>query len=275
MSNAKYDSKQIPVDYCTEKLVGDLNMSVFPYEPGRVAGYNAQLGLIVLQSDETLEYELRRILPEDGVALYTARIPSERQVSTDGLARLADSLTNTAALLPPELRYKVVGYGCTSGTAVIGAEAVAEQIKAGCQTAAVTEPLTALLSACYRKGIGRLAILSPYVEDVSATLRQRLHFAGIETPQFGSFNEASETAVANISAGSVAAAATVLFNRGGCEAIFISCTNLQTLEVIAHIEKQCGCPVWSSNLVLGWHMLKTAGLKARRPEIGTLLHELC
>jgi len=249
-------------------------MSVFPYELGRPAGYNAQLGLIVLQSDETLEYELRKILPEDGVALYTARIPSAQDVSTDSLARMAASLKNTAALLPPELQYKVVGYGCTSGTAVIGAEAIADQVKAGCQTADVTEPLTALISACHEKGVRRLAILSPYVEDVSATLRQRLRNAGIETPQFGSFNESNETAVAHISAGSVAAGATALFQRGGCEAIFISCTNLQTLDVITEIEKRCSCPVWSSNLVLGWHMLKIASLKARNPEKGTLLHDV-
>ena len=249
-------------------------MSVFPYESGRPVGYNAQLGLIVLQSDETLEYELRKILPEDGVALYTARIPSAQQVSSDSLATMAASLKNTAALLPPELQYKVVGYGCTSGTAVIGAEAVADQVKAGCHTADVTEPLTALISACHEKGVRRLAILSPYVEDVSATLRQRLRNAGIETPQFGSFNESNETAVAHISADSVATGATALFQRGGCEAIFISCTNLQTLDVITEIEKQCNCPVWSSNLVLGWHMLKTAGLKARSPEKGTLLHDV-
>ena len=250
-------------------------MSVFPYERGRAAGYNAQLGLIVLQSDETLEYELRRILPEDGVALYTARIPSAQKVSTDSLAEMATSLTNTAALLPPELRYKVVGYGCTSGTAVIGAKVVANQIKAACHAETVTEPLTALISTCHEKGVGRLAVLSPYVEDVSAMLRQRLRSAGIETPQFGSFNEANESTVAHISAGSVAAAATALFQRGGCEAIFISCTNLQTLDVIAEIEKQCSCPVWSSNLILGWHMLKKAGLEARNPDIGTLLRELC
>ena len=249
-------------------------MSVFTYETGRPVGYNAQLGLIVLQSDETLEYELRQILPEDGVALYTARIPSAQQVSKDSLARMADSLKKTAALLPPELRYKVVGYGCTSGTAVIGAKTVSKQVIAGCHTAAVTEPLTALISACREKGIRRLAVLSPYVEAVSTTLRQRLFTAGIETPQFGSFNEANETAVAHISSGSVAAAATALFQCGGCEAIFISCTNLQTLDVISKIEQQCSCPVWSSNLVLGWHMLKTAGLKTRSPEKGTLLHDI-
>ena len=248
-------------------------MSTFPYELGPAAGYNAQLGLIVLQSDETLEYELRRILPEDGVALYSARIPSAQKVSTKSLAGMAASLTNTAALLPPDLRFKVVGYGCTSGTAVIGAKAVADQIKAGCCTAAVTEPLTALISSCNEKGVKRLAVLSPYVEDVSATLRQRLRSAGIETPQFGSFNEANETAVAHISAGSVYAAATALLKRGGCEAIFISCTNLQTFDVIAEIEKQCNCPVWSSNLVLGWNMLRIAGLKSRNPQLGTLLYD--
>ena len=80
-------------------------MSVFPYEHGRPVGYNAQMGLIVLQSDETLEYELRRIFPEDGVALYTARIPSAQQVSTNSLAEMASSLTNTARLLPPKLNY--------------------------------------------------------------------------------------------------------------------------------------------------------------------------
>ena len=249
-------------------------MSVFPYEHGHPVGYNAQMGLIVLQSDETLEYELRRIFPEDGVALYTARIPSAEQVSTNSLAEMASSLTNTATLLPPKLNYKVVGYGCTSGAAVIGAEAVSDQIKAGCHTAAVTEPLTALISACQENGVRRLAILSPYVEDVSETLRQRLRSAGVETPQFGSFNEENETAVAHISGNSVLAAATVLFQRGGCDAIFISCTNLQTLDIITEIEKQCSCPVWSSNLVLGWHMLKKAGLKARSPEAGTLLHDV-
>ena len=83
-------------------------MSVFPYEHGRPVGYNAQMGLIVLQSDETLEYELRRIFPEDGVALYTARIPSAQQVSTNSLAEMASSLTNTATLLPPKLNLSLI-----------------------------------------------------------------------------------------------------------------------------------------------------------------------
>jgi maleate isomerase len=107
---------------------------------------------------------------------------------------------------------------------------------------------------------------------VSAQLRTRLGDAGIQTPQFGSFNEASETKVAHIAPESVLEAAVSLYQRGGCEAIFLSCTNLQTLDVLAEIEARCGCRVFSSNLVLAWHMLTLAGLAPRDKNIASLLH---
>ena len=246
-------------------------MANFAYKLGPPIGHKARLGLVVLQSDETLEYDLRRLLPEQGVALYTSRVPSGAEVSTDSLAKMGSSLTHSAQLLPPEIVFDAVGYGCTSGTAVIGAEKIASLIGAGCRTSRVTEPLTALIAACTKFRIQRLALLSPYVEEVSARLRYRLADAGIETPQFGSFNEASETKVAHISAESLIDAATQLFQRGGCEAIFLSCTNLQTLDVIAEIEARCGCPVWSSNLVLGWHMMQQAHLEPRSAHLASLL----
>ena len=246
-------------------------MANFDYKLGPPIGHKARLGLIVLQSDETLEYDLRRLLPEQGVALYTSRVPSGAEVSTDSLAKMGSSLTHSAQLLPPTLTFDTVGYGCTSGTAVIGAEKIASLIRAGCHTAQVTEPLTALIAACTKFRIQRLALLSPYVEEVSARLRYRLAEAAIDTPQFGSFNEACETKVAHIAPDSVIDAATQLFQRGGCQAIFLSCTNLQTLDVIAEIEARCGCPVWSSNLVLGWHMMQQADLVPRSPTLASLL----
>lgn len=246
-------------------------MASFAYKSGPPIGHKARLGVVVLQSDETLEYDLRRLLPEQGIALYTTRVPSGAEVSTDSLAKMSNSLTHSAKLLPPDIAFDAVGYGCTSGTAVIGAEKIASLIRAGCRTSQVTEPLTALIAACTKFRVQRLALLSPYIEEVSAQLRHRLVDAGIETPQFGSFNEASETKVAHIAPDSVIDAATQLFQRGGCEAIFLSCTNLQTLDVIAEIEARCGCPVWSSNLVLGWHMMQQAHLATRSATLASLL----
>ncbi len=245
--------------------------TTFPYNIGQTVGHRARLGLIVLQSDETLEYDLRRILPEDGVALYTSRVPSGTIVTTETLAEMEQSLTYTAGLLPTETSYDVVGYGCTSGTAVIGSNKIASLIKDGCMTAQVTEPVSALIAACRELNVSRLAFLSPYIEDVSTRLRARLDDAGILSPQFGSFNEAGEANVARIDQASVVSAATALYARGGCDGIFLSCTNLQTLDVIAEIEDQCDCPVLSSNLVLGWHMMKQVALASRSSQLASLL----
>ena len=249
-----------------------VSMADFPYKIGTGVGKKARLGVVVLQSDETLEYDLRRLLPENRVALYTTRIASAAEVSTASLAGMQGALSQSASLLPPETALDVVGYGCTSGTAVIGAENIASLIKTGCRTSHATEPLSALIAACQASKIGKLAFLSPYVASVSAQLRTRLGDAGIQTPQFGSFNEASETKVAHIAPESVLEAAVSLYQRGGCEAIFLSCTNLQTLDVLAEIEARCGCRVFSSNLVLAWHMLTLAGLAPRDKNIASLLH---
>jgi maleate isomerase len=226
---------------------------------------------VVLQSDETIEYDLRRIIPDDGVGIYTSRVPNATEVTSETLGEMAKTLTHSASLLPPAAAYDIVGYGCTSASAVIGTGRIAALIKDGCRTGRVTEPVSALIAACEVLGLKRLAILTPYIEEVSATLRQRLGEAGVETPQFGSFNEVDDTIVAQIDGASVIAAATDIYSRGGCDGIFMSCTNLQTLDVIAEIEKECGCPVLSSNLALGWHMMSCTGLKSRAPEIASLL----
>jgi len=239
----------------------------FDYQLGPPVGYRACLGLIVLQSDETLEYELRQMLPASGVGLYTTRIKSAPSVSHDTLAAMRGELPAAASLLPTALEYACVGYGCTSGTSVIGAKQVNQIITENCAAQAVTEPVSALLAACERLGVSRLAFLSPYVEDVSFALRRTIAGAGITTDIFGSFNEASETKVAHIDRHSIIAAAQALYDSKKCDAIFISCTNLQTLDVICEIEQTCGCPVLSSNLVLGWHMMLHAALLPA-PHIG-------
>jgi maleate isomerase len=243
----------------------------FPYRAGASVAHRARLGLVVLQSDETLEYDLRRLLPDDGVAVHISRVPNSSEVTSATLKEMAKSLTHAASLLPGAEAYNVVGYGCTSASAVIGTERIAALIKDGCRTGAITEPVSALIAACRALGLRRLAFLTPYIEEVSATLRERLAEADIETPQFGSFNESDDAVVARIDSASVIAAATELHGRGGCDGIFMSCTNLQTLDLIAGIEEQCGCPVLSSNLVLGWHMMSCAGLRSPRPETASLL----
>jgi len=232
----------------------------YPYVLSDPTGIKATLGLIVLQADETLENDLRALFPSADIALHFTRVPSAPEVHSDTLLQMKNHLGGAAGLFPDATRFDVVGYGCTSGTAVIGAPVVSAVVQGGCTTRAVTQPVSALVAACGHMGVRRLALLSPYVAEVSGRLRQVLAEAGIETPVFGSFDEAREDRVARIDAHSIHAAACDLTAQGGVDALFMSCTNLRTLGVIDRIEADTGLPVLSSNQVLAWHMAKQAGI---------------
>jgi len=56
------------------------------------------------------------------------------------------------------------------------------------------------------------------------------------------------------------------------EGIFLSCTNLHTVEVIAGLEKKLGKPVFSSNTATLWFMLKRIGYKHAVEEYGSLFN---
>ena len=232
----------------------------FPYALGQPVGARANMGLITLQADETIEYDMRRLMPQEGVGFYVSRIPSAPDVTAETLAQMEQDLPAAAGLLPNPIDFDVVGYGCTSGTSVIGPARIAELIRRHCRTKQVSDPLTALIAACHAMQIKRLAVLSPYIEDVSKTLRRRLLEAHIETPLFGSFEEPLETNVARISHNSVVEAACALWSDQSVDALFLSCTNLQTFEAIPAIEAVINAPVLSSNQVLAWHMQSLSGL---------------
>jgi maleate isomerase len=214
------------------------------------------IGLAVLQTDETLEGDMRRLIPDD-IDVYVSRVPSGTTVSSDTLAGMAGVLTHAVGLFPPGLSIDAIGYGCTSGTAEIGPAKIAELVHAGVQTTSVTEPVSALIAACQAQDIARIGLISPYVAEVSAKLRDVLATHGITVTSFASFDEPLERNVVRIDPASIHAAAVGL--QGDFDAVFLSCTNLRTLDVLGPISKEIGKPVLSSNQVLADHLLNLIG----------------
>ncbi|MFT5067239.1 MAG: maleate isomerase [Yoonia sp.] len=230
------------------------------------------MGLIVLQSDETIEQDFRRIFGHDPL-IYVTRVPTATKVTRDTLQQMADTLPAAASLFAEPTQFSVVGYGCTSGTAQIGADNIARLVREGCTTPQVTQPVSGLLAACEALGIKRLGFLSPYVEEVSAHLVTVLETNGVSCPVFGSFEESCETVVAHISPQSTYDAAMALAAKGGIDALFLSCTNLRTLDIIERLEAETGLPVLSSNQVLAWHMAKLSGIDLATVRFGRLFEE--
>ena len=87
-----------------------------------------QLGVVVLQADETLEPDLRRLIGAEAEVLVT-RIPSGTEVTPDTLAAMEAHLAGAAALLPAGARFSALAYACTSGAAQIGPEGVADILR--------------------------------------------------------------------------------------------------------------------------------------------------
>ncbi len=226
--------------------------------PHGLAPPPVRVGLVVLQADETLEQDLRRLIAP-GLEYLVTRVPSGEEVTPDTLAAMEAHLTAATALLPRGARFAALAYACTSGAAQIGPARVAELLQRAAEAPAVTDPVTALIAACRHLGLRRLALLSPYTAVVSDRLRHVLDGAGIATPVFGSFEVAEEARVVRIDAPSIIAAAETLAARGGIDGLFLSCTNLRALPVIDLLEARLGLPVLSSNSVLAWHLSRLAG----------------
>lgn len=212
------------------------------------------LGLIVLSTDETVEPEFRRYFADHPSPIYVSRIPSGLEVTTDTLSAMETALPASADLLPKARPYPVVGYGCTSASSVIGSERVEEMVRQSCETDYVTNPLRAATACAQNLGISRLALLSPYIEQVNEPLRAAFSANGIQMEHFATFGEREEAKVVRISHRSVVDAAIQLGSDSGVEGVFLSCTNLRTIDAIPIIEAAIGKPVLSSNQSLAWHM---------------------
>ena len=235
-------------------------MTAFPYTLTGPIGTRATLGLIVLQVDETIEHDFRRLFSADDIALYISRIPSGDDLNPDTINAMQETLPLAAGLLPPAAVFDVVGYGCTSGTTLIGADRVAALVKSTANSRAVADPLTAALSAMAALKATSVGIVSPYIEAVANPIRRAFEHAGFAVPATVSFGEQVEARVARIDPASIHAAALAVGRQSDVDAVFLSCTNLRTLDIIDDLEQVLGKPVVSSNQALAWQMARLAFL---------------
>ena len=214
------------------------------------------MGLIVLQVDETIESDFREAFRTSKNQIFVTRIPSGLEVTAKTLSSMEHHISASAKLLPQSREFSVIGYGCTSASAIIGSEKISDLIKSGCSTREVTNPLLAATEYAKYLGVAKLALLSPYIEEVNTPLRKAFEIKGLSTETFGTFGEGQEEKVARISESSTIEAAITLGQDPSTEAVFISCTNLRTFNCLDKIANKIDKPVFSSNQSLAWHMKK-------------------
>jgi len=118
-----------------------------------------QLGLIVLQSDLTIEDELRYYFDNTDISLLCNRIPFENEVNAETLKHMESHLQRTTALFPIDKTFDAFGYACTSGALHIGSERIAQIVGAERTCQAVSDPIVcqAMMDGFAEHGINVVA----------------------------------------------------------------------------------------------------------------------
>ena len=180
--------------------------------------YSMRFGLIVLQSDETIEQEIRSTLDES-VAIYHSRIPCDQSVNNENLAKMENDLPIAVDLLP-KIDFNSIGYACTSGATVIGSKKIKKLIKGQHKNAFITDPIRAVKEALNSFGCKNIAFVSPYEQSVTQKLKQNLQSDNFNISNEKSFNESDDTVVARISERD-SLKAILEIGKNDCDAVFI------------------------------------------------------
>jgi maleate isomerase len=220
---------------------------------------------IVAPFDLALDRELWRWTPDD-VSLHIARTPySPLHVGVELAATISDvhDVREATRILTP-LEPAVVAYACASGS-FVGGPAGEEAIRRAMCDGGATQAMTAsgaLLEALAKVGASRVAIATPYVSDVTDLLCAFLAESGIETVSRTDLRLEGRIWTVPYQRTQELIIAT---DHVDAEAIFVSCTNLATYDLISSVEEALGKPVLSANQVTMWSALAAMGRTAIGP----------
>ena len=234
------------------------------------AGERARIGLLVLGSDQTMEWEMRMMTHLPGVSFYHSRLANDVLVTPKNLTKMESELPLAAELLPSYLKLSALGYGCTSGATFIGEARVREILQDTHLGVPVTDPLTAAKAAFNAMGVHRIGLVTPYTANVTKAMQKRFDAANIKINIIGSFYEENDEIVGRIEKASILDAAISLGRSDEVDGIFISCTSLRAAEIIEQAEETLGKPVTASNHALAWHLLRLAGISDELDGFGSL-----
>ena len=229
-----------------------------------------RIGLVTLSNDYVTERDFMNMRPCDDVAIYTSRLLNTPQCTVETLQEMAPRITEATSLLVPEGRLDVVAYACTSGTAVMGFERIQSLIQTARPGVACVTPLTSSLQAMGSFGIERIAVLTPYIDEVNNSIAGYLEAKGKSISAFTSFKLAENEDMARLTAESIYQAA-LEADRADAAGLFISCTAIRAVDVIEKIEQKLGKPVITAVQAMFWQSLRMAGYGEKVSGYGRLL----
>ena len=235
-------------------------------------GPDGRIGLLVPSANTVVEPEFHRLVP-DGIGVYAARMRTSR-VDVDGAKAMLRHVERAADELG-SANMDVIAFACTSSSFVDGVGGETE-LRRRIERVGRAKGVTT--SGCVARalaglGVRRVVVATPYSEEINELERRFLEQRGIEVLEITGMG-----IVEPFDIGKVTPEETYGFARGcwraEADCMFISCTNLRTIDVLQRLGDELGKPVISSNSATCWGCLEALGCGDRKVEFGRIVRPL-
>ncbi|MCL5025394.1 MAG: maleate cis-trans isomerase [Chloroflexi bacterium] len=227
-------------------------------------GWRGRVGLLVPAANTVVEPECMEMAPV-GVAVYASRMLNLRADVADNQAMLAHA--ERAATELGRMKPDVVAFACTSGSfveGVAGEESLRHKIEKAAGCPAVTTA-GAVAAALRDLAVTRISMATPYLDEVNEREVAFLEAQGFEVLKFKGLQIDDAFSIGKVEPSEVYRLARDVVDPRS-DAIFISCTNFRTIEIIDALERDTGLPVVTSNQATFWASLEA--MNCQEPVIG-------
>ncbi len=243
-------------------------------------GWKGRIGLLIPARCTAMEPEFYKMAPE-GVTTHTTRMYL-RASSLSSYLEMEDEIYRAAELIQT-LNPDIIVVGCTSGGFVKGKShdsAMTARIKkmTGIET---ISSATAIIEALKILRIKKVALATPYTEDVNEKEKQFLQAHGVRVTRMKGLGYSQpmksypltlkETSGIGLLEPYVAYKLAKDLDSPEADGVLISCTGLRTIECLEALEENLGKPVISSNQATLWLALRRMGIQEKIPGFGSLL----
>lgn len=236
----------------------------------------AVLGVVPLPTDMALENEVPKLVecfPGVQLAMQKVDLCSE-QIVADTYVRSQGNLSIAAKNIMMGKKVSVMGLGCTSMSFTLGPDTVNQHLSQGRDDIKTTDMARGQVAAIKALGAKKIALVTPYLEEVSAANQRMLEKSGIEVVNRVTMELATDSLTCRVTPECITEWAEAA-DRPEADAVVIGCSAFRACQpgFIDSLEKKLGKPVVTSTQAFMWSMLRTADIEDKISGYGALFAE--
>jgi len=204
-------------------------------------------GLLVPSSNTVMEVDFYRRLPEH-ITLHTARMYLEETTRAAEI-QMIEEFAPGAAQLVKTARPDFVIFGCTSAGSLGGPDYDKEICSGLSEITGVPTigVFSSVREALLRSGAKSVAVITPYIDDINASIKQGLEGDGFHVAAIYGMGIDVNFELATPTPQEIAGFVENKLGEVEADILFISCTNFRAMEAVPLLKERFGDSIITSN----------------------------